>query len=115
MSASSNGDTNIGEGRIGDVVVDDEYRALPDPVVDRMFEVVMCLAAEVWTVRDRLRLAEAAVASHCGIDLSAAVDASREQGESLAGMREDRDAFIARILRPLRVRSIQRPTHDLAK
>ena len=99
---STNGD---GEHAVGDRFVGGEYRALPDPVVDRMFEVVMCLAAEVWTVRDRLRLAEAAIAAECGIDLAAAIDVLRERDESLEGMREDRDAFVARLLRPLRVRT----------
>lgn len=100
MSTHEDGDKSV-----GDRVVDEEYRALPDPVVDRMFEVVMCLAAEVWTLRDRLRLAEAAVSSECGIDLCTAIDILRERDESLEGMREDRDAFVARVLRPLRVRT----------
>jgi hypothetical protein len=87
---------------VGDRVVDGEYRALPDPVSDRIFDVLMCLAAEVWTVRDRLRLAEAALAEH-GIDLAAAIDAVRDQPDALAAMTTERDAFVARILRPLQV------------
>ncbi len=98
-------ENTLRDAPFGDKIVDGGYTALPDPVADRIFEVVMCLAGEVWAVRDRLRLAEAAIASEYGIDLSAAVDVYRERGESLDAMREDRDAFVERVLRPLRVRT----------
>lgn len=88
----------------GDRVVDGEYRALPDPVSDRIFDVLMCLAAEVWTVRDRLRLAETALAEH-GIDIGAAIDGVRDRPAALAAMTAERDVFIARLLRPLRVQA----------
>lgn len=82
----------------GDVVVDGVYRALPDEVSDRLLSVVTALAAEVWTVRDRLRLVESALAG-AGVTLD--VDGIRNTPEQLDAMRADRDAFVARVLRPV--------------
>jgi hypothetical protein len=77
-----------------------EYHALPDPVSDRMFSVLMALAAEVWTVRDRLRIAETTLAEH-GIAVEQHFADARKDESELAAMASDRDAFVARLLRPL--------------
>ena len=77
-----------------------EYHALPDPVSDRIFSAVLALAAEVWTVRDRLRLAEAALAQH-GIVVEDHFIAARGDVDEVAAMAADRDEFVARLLRPL--------------
>jgi hypothetical protein len=82
----------------GDIVVDGVYRALPDAAVDRVFSVLTALVAEVWTVRDRLRLAEVALAEH-GIDVEAVFTARRDTDEEQALMRVDRDAFVERVFR----------------
>lgn len=88
---------------IGDRLVGDEYHALPDPVAEQTFEVLMCLAAEVWTLRDRLRVAEEVLGAN-GIDLRGALAVRDDDAGALREMREDRDAFVSRVLRPLRVR-----------
>lgn len=77
-----------------------EYHALPDPVSDRIFSVVMSLAAEVWTLRDRLRIAEATLAEH-GIVVEHGFESGRQDEARLAAMALDRDAFVERLLGPL--------------
>jgi hypothetical protein len=86
--------------RTGDQVIGDEYLALPDPVSERLFGLIMALTAEVWTLRDRLRLAEGALAEQ-GIELAELIDDRRDREDELAAMRADRDAFVARVLRPV--------------
>ena len=81
----------------GDRLHDGTYHALPDPVADRLFTVLMALAAEVWTVRDRVRLLESVLAAK-GIETDALVEGLQGSDESLARMRADRDAFVERVL-----------------
>lgn len=81
----------------GDRVTDGVYHALPDPVDDMLLSLVMNLAAEVWTVRDRLRLAEAALARQ-GVPVTDVVEEIRNEQATIAAMRPDRDAFVARVL-----------------
>lgn len=104
MSETPTGSATVGDRFVGDRIVGDDYLALPDPVAERTFEVLMCLAAEVWTLRDRLRVAEDVLAAN-GIAVDAALAAQEDDVASLQEMREDRDAFVSRVLRPLRVRS----------
>lgn len=80
----------------GDRVVDGVYQALPDPVDDMLLGLVMNLAAEVWTVRDRLRLVEAALAGR-GIPVEELVEEARQSEVAIEPMRADRDAFVARV------------------
>lgn len=80
----------------GDRVTDGIYHALPDPVDDMLLSLVMNLAAEVWTVRDRLRLVEAAL-DRQGIPLTDIVEEIRTGQASIDAMRPDRDAFVARV------------------
>lgn len=84
----------------GDRLVDGEYRAVPDPVSDMLLSLVMKLTAEVWTVRDRLRLVEAALAEH-GVPVGELVEAIRGHDDAVDNMRADRDEFVARVLAPL--------------
>lgn len=81
---------------VGDTVTDGRYSALPDPTTDRMMSVIMAMAAELWTVRDRLRLVEDA-AHAVGIELSAAVEDIRNTDASISAMKVDRDAFVERV------------------
>lgn len=81
----------------GDRVTDGLYHALPDPVDDMLLSLVMNLAAEVWTVRDRLRLVEAALACQ-GTAVTDIVEGIRNEQETIDAMRPDRDAFVARVL-----------------
>jgi hypothetical protein len=81
----------------GDRVVDNVYQALPDPVDDTLLTLVMNLAAEVWTVRDRLRLVETALAGH-GIPIEDLVEEIRDRDDAVEAMRADRDAFVARVM-----------------
>lgn len=80
----------------GDRVVDGVYQALPDPVDDMLLSLVTKLAAEVWTVRDRLRLVETALARR-GIPVDELVEEIRSSDEAIAAMRADRDDFVARV------------------
>lgn len=79
----------------GDRVTDGVYQALPDPHDDMLLSLVMNLAAEVWTVRDRLRLVEAALSRH-GIPIEELFEEVRH-GDDVATMRADRDAFVERV------------------
>lgn len=83
---------------VGDRITEAGYLALPDAVSERLFGLIMSLTAEVWTVRDRLRLAEAALTEH-GIDVGRLIDDRRGTDADLAAMRADRDAFVARVMR----------------
>lgn len=80
----------------GDRVVAGVYQALPDPIDDMLLSLVTKLAAEVWTVRDRLRLVETALARH-GIPVDELVEDVRNRDETVAAMRVDRDDFVARV------------------
>ena len=79
---------------------DGSYHALPDPVTDRLFTVIMSVAAEVWTLRDRQRLLEGALREH-GVDVERYFDDHRADADDLADMRADRDEFVARLLTAL--------------
>lgn len=79
---------------------DGTYHALPDPVADRIFAVVMTLAAEVWTLRDRMRLLEAALAE-AKVDVEGYFQQHRDEEDTLAEMTGDRNAFVGRLLRVL--------------
>ncbi len=81
----------------GDRIVDGAYQAFPDPISNRMFTVLMAVATEVWTTRDRVRVLENALQRH-GIPVEELLDENRDTEEALAAMRRDRDAFVERIL-----------------
>lgn len=82
------------------VVSDGVYHALPDPVSDRIFGVVMALATEVWTIRDRVRVLESALAA-AEVDVAGYFEEHRDDEAALADLARDRDAFVARLLRVL--------------
>lgn len=76
------------------------YHAFEDPVLDRMLGIVLALGAEVWTLRDRLRLLEEALARH-GVDVSTVIEELAADPAREASMTSDRDAFLARFLRAI--------------
>lgn len=86
---------------IGDRVgADGIYHALPDPVTDRIFSLTMALAAEVWTVRDRLRLVEAALEAR-GIAIDDVIRSKAADADQIARMTSDRDAFVERVFQAI--------------
>ena len=93
----------------GDRVTDGVYHALPDPVDDMLLLLVMNLAAEVWTVRDRLRLVEAALARQ-GVPVTDIVEEIRNDQASIDAMRPDRDAFVARVFAAIAPRAGDAPS-----
>lgn len=80
----------------GDRVIDDRYSALSDPTSDKLLSLLLSLTAEVWTVRDRLRLVEGALAEK-GLDLQEIIESGRNSAEQLGAMRAERDAFVERV------------------
>lgn len=82
----------------GDRVVDGHYRALPDQLQDDLLTLVLNLATEVWTLRDRTRLLEA-VLDEQGNAVTAQIDARRDDPDMLTAMIVDRDAFVDRLFR----------------
>ncbi len=84
----------------GDHVVEGGYRALPDPVQDMLLGLVLALGAEVWTLRDRLRLLETVLAGQ-GIPVDELLQQVAADSERVPAMQADRDAFIGRFLRSL--------------
>ncbi|MBV8715591.1 MAG: hypothetical protein JO020_25685 [Chloroflexi bacterium] len=76
----------------------------PDPNVDRVLGVVLELAAEVYTLRDRLHTVEALLERGGALarsDLEAYAPGEQERAQRLA----ERDALIARILAPMTAES----------
>ena len=68
---------------------------------DKIVDVVLALAAEVWVLRDRLTLLEQVLQEH-GIDhVAARIDACARRPERTAEVERDRDAFMHRLLRAI--------------
>ena len=80
------------------IEIDGPGRAYFDTVVtDNIIDMVMELAAEVWTVRDRQYVMENVLASQ-GIDAATLIEAHRPTAEEIAARRILREAFVARLL-----------------
>jgi hypothetical protein len=92
--------------RVGDRIGDQGYPALADPVDDRLFTLLNALTAEVWALRERLRLAERALGD-LGVDIEADWQARRGLPEEIDAMRVERDAFVERVYRSLAPRPSQ--------
>jgi hypothetical protein len=92
--AEAGGDRN-GDRR-GDRLGDHGYQALADPVDDRLFSLFNALTAEVWSLRERVRLAERALGD-LGVDLDAEWEARRLLPDEIEAMRVGRDAFVERV------------------
>ncbi len=77
-----------------------QYHAFDDPVSDRILGVALALAAEVWFLRERLGLLEAAVSKR-GLNVSELIEELAADPGRSAEMIEDRDAFVKRIMSPV--------------
>lgn len=84
--------------RSGDHVVNGHYQALPDPVQEDLLTLALNLAAEVWTLRDRLRLLQTACDEE-GLSVTSLVERRRNDADQIEAMKEDRDAFVRRLFR----------------
>jgi hypothetical protein len=76
-----------------------EQTFFADPAVDRVLGVVMALAAEVYVLRDRVRVMEAQLTASGTLD-GDALDREPD-GTALAASRADRDAFVQHLMQPL--------------
>lgn len=86
------------QGLTGDRVVEGHYRALPTEIEESLLTLVLNLATEVWTLRDRTRLLQEILAEQ-GVVPASTFDEWRDKPAQLASMSEDRDAFVARLFR----------------
>jgi hypothetical protein len=75
----------------------DRYHAIDNPIQDALFRLVLSLGAEVWVMKDRLRLLEEAL-SERGIEVSALIEELSAKPERLGAVRRERDAFLGRFL-----------------
>ncbi|HEY8452731.1 MAG: hypothetical protein FWJ70_06175 [Micromonosporaceae bacterium] len=82
----------------GDRVVNGHYQALPDPVQEDLLTLTLNLAAEVWTLRDRLRLLQSAFDEE-GLSVTSVVERRRNDADQIEAMKADRDAFVRRLFR----------------
>lgn len=87
-----------GDAARGDRLVDGHYRALPSDIEESLLTLVLNLATEVWTLRDRTRLLQSLLAENHVLD-PAMFDARRDDDDQLQAMRADRDAFVERLFR----------------
>jgi hypothetical protein len=90
-------------GRRGDRLGDHGYQALADPVDDRLFSLFNALTAEVWALRERVRLAERALGD-LGVDVDADWATRRLLPDEIETMRAGRDAFVERVYAALEPR-----------
>ena len=73
---------------------------LGDPILDKMFQVVIRLAGELYVTKDRLTTLESIIEEKELLDLSE-IDTYAESAENNMKLNEQRDAYIANILEPL--------------
>lgn len=73
---------------------------LGDPILDKMFQVVIRLAGELYVTKDRLTTLETIIEEKGLIDLSEIENYSKN-AENNEKINEQRDEFIANLLEPL--------------
>tara|TARA_B100000900_G_C20192423_1_gene558437 strand:+ start:86 stop:337 length:252 start_codon:yes stop_codon:yes gene_type:complete len=73
---------------------------LGDPILDKMFQVVIRLAGELYVTKDRLTTLETIIEEKGLLDLSE-IDNYSQSAENNIKLSEQRDAYIANILEPL--------------
>ena len=73
---------------------------LGDPILDKMFQVVIRLAGELYVTKDRLTTLESIIEEKELLDLSE-MDTYAESAENNMRLSEQRDTYIANILEPL--------------
>ena len=73
---------------------------LGDPILDKMFQVVIKLAGELYVTKDRLTTLESIIEEKGLLDLSE-IETYSQNAENNIKLSEQRDAYIANILEPL--------------
>ena len=68
---------------------------------DKLLDVVLALAAEVWVLRDRVTLLEQVLQEDGIDDVAARIDAYARRPERTVEVERDRDAFMHRLLRAI--------------
>jgi len=73
---------------------------LGDPILDKMFQVVIRLASELYVTKDRLTTLETIIEEKGLLDLSE-IETYSKNAENNEKINEQRDEFIANLLEPL--------------
>ena len=73
---------------------------LGDPILDKMFQVVIRLAGELYVTKDRLTTLETIIEEKGLLDLSE-IETYSKNAENNEKINEQRDKFIANLLEPL--------------
>lgn len=73
---------------------------LGDPILDKMFQVVIRLAGELYVTKDRLTTLETIIEEKGLLDLSE-IETYSKNAENNEKINEQRDEFIANLLEPL--------------
>ena len=73
---------------------------LGDPILDKMFQVVIRLAGELYVTKDRLTTLETIIEEKGLLDLSE-IETFSKNAENNEKINEQRDEFIANLLEPL--------------
>ena len=76
-------------------------RFFDDPAVDHVISMLLALAGEVWSLRERVHVIEKVAEEH-GVPLPSAVEGYQLTPAELATLTEQRQAFINRIMFVLR-------------
>ena len=71
----------------------------PAPPADKVFDILVNLAQEVWVLADRQRVTEQVLAE-LGIDVAELVDRHQPDAELRNILDAEREAFIERVLAP---------------
>ena len=73
---------------------------LGDPILDKMFQVVIRLAGELYVTKDRLTTLETIIEEKGLLDLSE-IETYSKNAENNEKISEQRDEFVASLLEPL--------------
>ena len=73
---------------------------LGDPILDKMFQVVIRLAGELYVTKDRLTTLESIIEEKGILDLSE-IETYSQNAENNEKLSEQRDEFVANLLEPL--------------
>lgn len=73
---------------------------LGDPILDKMFQVVIRLAGELYVTKDRLTTLETIIEEKGLLDISE-IETYSKNAENNEKINEQRDEFIANLLEPL--------------
>ena len=73
---------------------------LGDPILDKMFQVIIGLAGELYVTKDRLTTLESIIEEKGILDLSE-IETYSQNAENNEKLSEQRDEFVASLLEPL--------------